>query len=219
MNMSAQKQMLRLDHAVIAGASCLVGGFLLGLLTYHLIAGTPVQTAAPRMASMPSGPSSPMVAPPSATLPNYSEEIRELKKVLEREPKNRDLWVKLGNIYFDSAQRMEAVDAYTRALDLKPNDANVMTDRGIMYKDMGDYPSAIADFKKAAEIDPTHAQSLYNLGLTQLHDLKDYKAALEAWERLLKRNMPPEMASQMPQRVEALRKMIQEGNTGEAAGR
>jgi len=81
--------MLRLDHAVIASASCLVGGFLLGLLTYSLIAGTPAPTAAQRPAA---APSAPMVAPPSATLANYSDEIRELKKVLEREPKNRDLW-------------------------------------------------------------------------------------------------------------------------------
>lgn len=210
--MSEKKKILRMDQAVILGVSSLVGGFLLGMVTYHLVIGTPGPAAQPTASF--SAPPVQAVAPPGAAMPNFSEQIRELKNILAADPSNRNAWVRLGNAQFDSNMPPEAVESYSKALEINPNDANVTTDRGIMYRRMGDFVAAVADFRSAADMDPTHYQSLFNLGLTLLHDLKDSKGALEAWEEMLTRNPPPEAAAEMQGRIDALRAMAD----AEAAG-
>ncbi|TAL18344.1 tetratricopeptide repeat protein [bacterium] len=205
--MSKKEKILGKDQAVILGASCLIGGFLLGLLSYHLIAGQTSSAPQPQM-QMAQQQMPPTVSPPGADLQNFSEQIKELTEITKTQPKNREAWVGLGNIYFDSKQPAEAVKAYTKALELDSNDPNVLTDRGIMYRELKDFQAALADFKKASTIDPNHAQSLYNIGITLLHDLNDPKGAVDAWDALSKRATDPELKKQMEDRVVKLKEMI-----------
>jgi tetratricopeptide (TPR) repeat protein len=57
-----------------------------------------------------------------------------------------------------------------------------------MYRRTGDPKKAIQSFEKALSINQQHEVALFNLGVVQMHDLKDAKAALASWEQLVKIN-------------------------------
>jgi len=197
----AARKSVRFDHAVLFCAGALVLGYLLGIGTAQLILGTP---APPPPSAAPRGPA-PAIAPPSSALGNVSAEIRELQNILASDPTNYPVLVRLGNLYFDSDQYTNAIDAYTQALALQGDDPNVLTDRGIMYRRIGDFQAALADFRAAAAADPTHLNSQMNLGIVYRYDLNDIAAAVQAWEGYLLRNPPPEMAEKIRREIDALK--------------
>ena len=123
--------------------------------------------------------------PPGPPPAEVSLKIDGLKEIVKKDPKNLAAWYELGNLYFDANQPKEAIQAYTEYIKLKPDNADVRTDLGIMYRNTGEPDKAIEEFKKAAQIDPKHVNSRYNLGLVLLHDKRDMKAAIKAWEDYL----------------------------------
>lgn len=96
---------------------------------------------------------------------------RMLKRAFETDPKDRDLLVALGNVYFDMGQAsdpkhfIEARDYYLKALEIKPDDVNVRTDLGLTYYfgQPSDTQRAIAEYRKSLALDPRHQPTLQNL--------------------------------------------------------
>src|SRR6266511_1637924 len=99
------------------------------------------------------------------------------------------------------------IDAYGRALELRPNSANVLTDQGVMYRDVGQFDRAIANFTKANQVDPKHVQSLYNLGVVYLNDLKQPKKAIEAWSKVIQTAPQSEQAVQSRAAIDEAKKV------------
>ncbi len=192
------KKTVRIEHVVITAAGCLILGYLLGIGTALLIQGRP----APAPAGVAGPP--PSVTPPGNMLGSYSAEIRELRNVVTQDPGNYASWVRLGNLYFDTDQYMESIDAYTKALAIQDGEPNVITDRAIMYRRIGDFPQAVAELRRAAELAPQHLNSALNLGVVLRYDLNDAPGAVEAWKMYLARNPPPEMAAKIQAEIEAL---------------
>ena len=64
-----------------------------------------------------------------------------------------------------------------------------------MYRDIGQFDKAIANFQKANQLDPKHVQSLYNVGVVYLNDLKQPKKAMEAWNKVIQTAPQSEQAS------------------------
>lgn len=112
----------------------------------------------------------------------------KLKQEVSTNPKNADAWTLLGNTYFDLNEYQNAINAYKKHLELKPGNAGVWTDMGVMYRRLGNPTKALMAFDKAIEIDPRHEQSWFNKGVVLMHDLKNTKAALKSWQKLLKIN-------------------------------
>lgn len=125
--------------------------------------------------------SAPQTSAPVASM----QDMKMLEGVVASDPKNRNAWVELGNLYFDGQMPAKAVEAYAKALELNPNDPNVLTDQGIMYRQLGWFDKAIENFVKANNVDPRHVQSLYNLGVVYRFDLQDYVKASEVWKKYL----------------------------------
>jgi cytochrome c-type biogenesis protein CcmH/NrfG len=144
--------------------------------------------------------------PPPAAGDNYQARIVAMQQIVQREPKNVQAWIQLGNDYFDTRQAQKSVDAYSRALELQPDNADVITDQGIMYRALGQFDKAIANFEKANKIQPKHVQSLYNIGVVYSSDLKQPQKALEAWKKVIA--IAPE-SSQAAQAREAIGQMQQ----------
>ncbi len=195
----AKAKHVRADLALMAGVGCLVVGFVVGIVSGYLIARKPAPT--PGTVARP-------VAPPANTLGSFAAEIRELRNIVQSDPDNRAAWVRLGNLYFDTDQYMEAIEAYTRALELEPDDPDVITDRAIMYRRIGDFERAASEFRRAARLDPRHLNSALNLGVVLRYDLNDLEGALRAWQMYLERNPPPEMAEKIRSEIERLRKQM-----------
>lgn len=180
--------------AYLIAVLCLLLGFMTGAMTagYFL----PGQKAQPAQQQ-------PAQNEQQATGMNAAEQRRQLDLEMEtqRHPENRDAWVALGHIYFDSGNHVEAIHAYTHALDLDPKDANIWTDLGVMYRRNGQPKEAIKSFDKAIAIDPRHQTARFNKGVVMLHDLNDKAGAIASWQELLKVNPDAKSPSGQPIRL------------------
>ena len=149
-------------------------------------------------------PAAPLSSP---SLEEVNPKIQELKDIVQKDANNLSALVELGNLYFDTDQPKEAVEAYSKYLAIKPDNADVRTDMGIMYRKLGDSDRAIQEFRKAAQTDPTHVNSRYNIGVVLLHDKQDIKGAIKAWEDYLKADPNSERAERVKAQMERMRTM------------
>ena len=149
----------------------------------------------------------PMPAPPGPSPLEVASKIQTLKEIVNKDPKNLPAWVELGNLYFDSDQPKEAIEAYGKYLATKPENPDIRTDMGIMYRRLGEFDRALEEFRKAAQSDPKHINSRYNIGIVLLHDKQDIKGAIKAWEEYLKVDPKSERAERVRAQMENLNKM------------
>ncbi|AJE02596.1 tetratricopeptide repeat protein [Geobacter pickeringii] len=173
-----------------------VVALLVGLLGGYLVFSISGKSQSPVNAGIPAGGGAPV---------DYQQRIAEAEKVVAREPGNLQAWVQLGNDYFDTDQPQKAVNAYGKALELDPNNPNILTDQGIMFKRVGWFDRAVANFEKAQKIDPKHVQSLYNLGVVYMDDLKQPDKAIAVWTRYLELDPTSPSAQQIRGLIEQAR--------------
>ncbi len=152
-------------------------------------------------------PGAPVPAPPARDSIQATSQIQTLKEIVKKDPKNLPAWVELGNLYFDTDQPKEAIDAYSRYLAVKPDNPDVRTDMGIMYRKLGQFDRALEEFRKAAQSDPKHVNSRYNIGLVLLHDKQDMQGAIKAWEEYLKVDPNSERAQRIRTQIEKMKTM------------
>jgi cytochrome c-type biogenesis protein CcmH/NrfG len=160
----------------------------------------------PAMVQKPQMTPSPAFPDPSSL--EVASKIQTLKDILKKDPKNLPAWMELGNLYFDSDQPKEAIEAYGKYLGAKPENPDVRTDTGIMYRRLGEFDRALGEFRKAAQTDPKHVNSRYNIGIVLLHDKQDVKGAIKAWEEYLKVDPKSERAERVRAQMENLKKMV-----------
>jgi cytochrome c-type biogenesis protein CcmH/NrfG len=179
-------------------------GFVTGATVAILKGSKGVEPAAVRQKpQMPSPSASPGPSPEEA-----ASKIKALKEIVQKDPKNLPAWVELGNLYFDSNQPEEAIEAYSQYLATKPDNPDVRTDMGVMYRHLGNADRALQEFRKAAQADPKHVNSRYNIGIVLLHDKQDMKGAIMAWEDYLKVDSKSERANRVKAQMENLKKMV-----------
>ncbi len=119
---------------------------------------------------------------------NQRQELEALLQATKTTPDNVQAWTQLGHFYFDTGEHQKAIEAYNTSLKLDDNRPDVWTDLGVMYRRTGDPKKAIESFERALSINQRHEIALFNMGVVQMHDLKDAKAALASWERLVEIN-------------------------------
>lgn len=116
---------------------------------------------------------------------NPMEDIVAFKARLEKNPKDLEALVSLGNANMMISRFEPAQELYTRALAINPKDLDVRTNLAIAYKYGGKPDQAFTELKKNLEYDPKHDPTMYNLGFIYYYDKKDPKAALDIWKRWL----------------------------------
>ena len=149
----------------------------------------------------------PIPEPQGPSPMEVSGKIQLLKDILQKDPKNLSAWAELGNLYFDSDQPQEAIEAYGKYLAVKPDDADVRSDMGIMYRKLGDSDRALKEFRMAIQNDPRHTNSRYNIGVVLLHDKQDVKGAIKAWQDYLKVDPNSERANRVKTQMDKLQQM------------
>jgi len=135
------------------------------------------------------------------------DDLSRFQNMPKGDPGNLKALISLGNQYFDSNEPQKAIDMYQQALKIDPANADVRTDMAIMYRTLKDYDRAVKELREAVLCDPKHANSRFNLGIVLLHDKKDYKGAVTAWEEFLKVEPVGERADTIRQRLGQLRSM------------
>ena len=123
--------------------------------------------------------------------------IEKLKKETASKEATADMWRALGNIYFDTDQSEQAIEAYDHALSLRPNDTDILNDQGAMYRQTGDFERALANFEKANSVDPHNLESIYNSGYVYAFDLNNIPKALVMWRRYLELDSKSETGQQV----------------------
>ncbi len=110
---------------------------------------------------------------------------RLLTRVYKNNPKDADVAVTLGNIYFDigylkktNENFLKAREFYRDALAQKPNDANIRTDLGLTYFliDPPETDKAIAEYQKSLLVDAKHEKTLQVLTQALLSQNKNAEA-------------------------------------------
>jgi len=147
---------------------------------------------------------------------NHEEDIRLAKSILEKDPRNLEALITLGNAYFDTVRYQEAIDAYSKALAIDPKNPDVRTDMGIMYRRLGQFDKALEAFRQAAQDQPLHVNSRFNLGVVLKYDKEDFKSAIQAWEEFLKLeellNPDDERPVMVRQEIESMKASLSKNN-------
>ena len=119
--------------------------------------------------------------------------VQQLAERLKSEPDNIDGWVVLAKTYYTMRKFPEAAAAYEKLIQLVPNEPSLLADyadalamsRG---RDLSGKPLELVE--QALKVDPTHWKALAMAG-TAAFDRKDYKGAVDYWERL-RDSQPPD---------------------------
>jgi len=167
-----------------------IGGTLFGLLVGWII-GTQqgpivVPGAAPAAPAAATTAMTQQAAPP-ATRPALDEsQVTPLRNIAERDKKNVESRVHLGDLYFDAGRYTDAIKWYEEAVALSPKDVNVSTDLAIAYYYTEQTEKALKQMAVSLSIDPKHAKTWLNMGVVKAFGKQDLPGAMAAWENVIK---------------------------------
>ena len=123
--------------------------------------------------------------PSEVTAEQMDHALQQYKKMIEKDPKNKDIYVSAGNLCYDSGKFQEAVGYYQKALELDPGLTDSRVDMATMYRKLGQQQTAIKVLHEAISLDPSHAVARLNLGIILKFDLNDYPLATNAFQGFL----------------------------------
>jgi len=113
-----------------------------------------------------------------------SSEAMRLEAEAAARPGDRELAVRLGNLYYDAAEWERAEIWYLRALELERGDPNVLTDLAVVRRSLGNSASALELLDEALVLSPDHWQAIYNKAVVLGVDLGLEAEALALVDRL-----------------------------------
>lgn len=93
----------------------------------------------------------------------------------------------LGNLYYISGQRREALDHYARVLTLDPGHQNASFMAGLCCKDLGQVSESARYYTQVTSMHPHYEDALFNLGLCAV-EMEDLGSARQHFESFLKIN-------------------------------
>lgn len=121
--------------------------------------------------------------------------VAQLKERLNKNSKDIEAAISLGNLYYDNGDAGQAILYYRLALDINPDLPGVRTDLGTMYWRNDDISLAEQAFRDAIARDPGFGHAYVNLGLL-LHRAKDnVNEARTVWQQLLTVNPEHDVAA------------------------
>lgn len=145
----------------------------------------PVATSLPPGHPAPTAPGSATDRPLPPGTRNPMEDIIAFKARLEKNPKDLEALISLGNANMMISRYDSAQDLYRRALEINSKELDVRTNLAIAYKYGGKPEQAFIELEKNLAIDPNDDPTLYNLGFLYLYDKQDKVKAIEIWRKWL----------------------------------
>lgn len=167
--------------AIVFGVAGSLFGLIIGWVLGTQNAAGSARLAAPVAQAAPATAGAPAQAPP----PLDQSRVQALQTVAEKDPKNVESRVQLGNMFFDSEQYPQAIAWYEQAFALNPADPNVSTDLGVSYYYTNQPDRALAQFEKSLVADPRHTKTLLNVGIVRAFGKNDLPGAAKAWEEVV----------------------------------
>lgn len=126
---------------------------------------------------------------------NATNTVAELKERLNKDGKDIEAAISLGNIFYDNGDAGQSILYYQRALDINPDLPGVRTDLGTMYWRNDDISLAEQAFREAIKRDPSFGHAYVNLGLLLHRAKEDVNEARTVWQQLLAINPEHDVAT------------------------
>jgi cytochrome c-type biogenesis protein CcmH len=172
-------------------AYALALGLPLVAITFYLKVGTPKAITGDAVATTPNNPAQ-AAMPSERTQEQIEANVAKLAERLKSNPSDAQGWTMLARSYSSMEKYGEAAGAYAKATELTPKDADLWAEYA--------FASAMASgrslqgkpqefIQRALKIDPENAKALQLAG-SAAFEAKDYKKAVDYWQRVLKK-VPP----------------------------
>ena len=114
--------------------------------------------------------------------------ISSLQNAYNLNPKDMDIYLNLGNVFFEKGSYDNALVVYKKALEAAPHNARLHCNLGYLYWGKGNIAEAVKEYEKAIIYDNTYDIAYNNLGVIYLDDLGRVKKAIELFESARKYN-------------------------------
>ena len=101
-----------------------------------------------------------------ATLKDFDQSLKALKKVIELNPNYVDAYYNIGVVLNDQGKIDKAIEAYQRCIALFPNYTDSYINMGQGLRAQGKHEKALEAFITAESIKPDHPEAYFNIGAT-----------------------------------------------------
>lgn len=146
---------------------------------------------------------------------DVQQQINQYKAALEKNPKDLNTLITLGDLYLNTNKVMEAWKVFSQAQKIAPNDTHVLIDLGGIYQQIGKYDRALESYQRAYELKPSHLDPLMNMAMIYSQNKKDYPKALELYKTILDSNPEPQIAARAKQEIVNIESVLKQ--TGNAS--
>ena len=165
-------------------------GLPLVAIVFYMRIGEPDRITNPAPVGAP--PSAASAAPPERTQEQIEANVAKLAERLKSSPNDAQGWTMLARSYSSMEKYPEAANAYAKATELNPKDADLLAEYAFVTgmaegKSLEGKPTEIIN--RALKVDPENAKALQLAG-SAAFQAKDYKKAIDYWQRVLKK-VPP----------------------------
>ncbi len=113
---------------------------------------------------------------------NFDAAISSYQNAYNLNPNDIDIYLNLGNVFFEKGSYDNALIVYRKALESSPHNARLHCNLGYLYWGKGNVEEAIKEYEKAIKYDDTYDIAYNNLGVIYLDDLGRVKKAIELFE-------------------------------------
>ena len=108
--------------------------------------------------------------------------ISSYQQAYNLNPNDIDIYLNLGNVFFEKGSYDNALVVYKKALESSPTNPRLHCNLGYLYWGKGNIEEAIKEYEKAIKYDHTYDIAYNNLGVIYLDDLGRIKKAIELFE-------------------------------------
>lgn len=135
----------------------------------------------------------------------FMQKLAEYKARIEKDPKDIEALVFMGNANYDIQRFEKAKEFYLKALEVDPNNTHVRTDLASSYRSLGETDQALEELNKVLKADPKHEVALYNSGIILLNDKNDAEKATAAWEKLVQLKPNDPLSQELKKQISELK--------------
>jgi len=124
---------------------------------------------------------------------NHKFAVERFNKILEIDPKNETMHIKLGNIYLRQGSLSHALTHFQTVLKLNPQSSYGYQGLGFCYSEQGLLEKAIEMFKQSLRLSPENEHTNFSLGLCYYRN-GEFDSAVQKFNEVLRVNDRHEQA-------------------------
>ena len=119
---------------------------------------------------------------------NYDAAISAYQNAQQLNPKDMEVYINLGSVFYDKGDYASAQMIYRIALELDPENSRLHCNLAYLLWGKGEMDEAMKEYKLAIKYDPDYDIAYNNLGVLYLDDLGKVKEAIECLNDAIKSN-------------------------------